>query len=864
MRDLPTGTVTFLFTDIEASTRLQYELGVERYAGLRVEHNRRLREACERHGGVEVDAAGDGLFVAFSTGSGAVAAAVDAQLTLLDLVAVRMGLHSGEPLLTADGYAGVDVANAARIAAVAHGGQILVSQTTADLVGHELRDVGLRDLGEHSLKDVRPQRLHQVVADGLPYEFPPLRSLDSRSTNIPLNRPELIGRIEELREIAELLRGDRRLITLTGPGGTGKTALALEAAAGALDEFRDGVFLVRLETVTDPALVMSAIADALPVRKVLGMPPVQVAEDFLRDRQVLVVLDNFEYVLASAPSVSALLDRAPDARFLVTSIAPLRVTGEVELPVRPLALPRGDITLEGLAATPAVALFARRARSVRSDFVLNKDNAGSIAQVCVALDGLPLALELAAARTRVLSPAALLERVERPLALLEGGARDAPDRHRTLRATIDWSFALLEQSLQQLFARLSVFSGGAALEAVDTVCRPADDLGLDLVDGLARLVECSMLKTEERDDQLRFVLLETLREYAREQLDASGEADELQQRHATFYLGDPELVASFTGAGESGTLVPHLERELDNVRAALDWAQKAGSALELGLATLYQLSPRVFPAEGREVLKRALGRDDRADPRLRARALAAAGGLARTQGDVEDAERCLLESIELYREIGDARGEIVVLFRLGTIAADRDDLEAALRLAIEHEAAARRLGDAQLIAVALCVRADLDMASGAYDEARARLDECATLVGEDDSWVMLERSALEIVDGTPARAVSHAARALVVVRERNNERQAWWAIDGLAAALAHAGELAVAVRLYAPIEQRSAERGASLRYGPGALYERIYGPLLDGMSSPELEAARAEGRAMTVDEAAAFGLNAAGHFAERA
>src|SRR5262249_14937705 len=306
-----------------------------------------------------------------------------------------------------------------------------------------------------------------------------------------------------------------------------------------LEEFPDGVFLVRLENIDDPALVMGALADALPDQKVEGLAPELLVADFLRDRRALVVLDNFEYVLDAAPAVAELLHRARDARFLVTSVAPLRGSGELELPLEPLRLPERGAALEAIAESPAVALFAERARAARPGFALSGDNADAVAQVCVALDGLPLALELAAARTRVLTPTALVERVERPLALLEGGVRDAPDRHRTLRATIDWSHELLDEPEQRLFARLSVFSGGATLEAIDAICRPAADLGLDVVDGLARLVECSLLKTEERGDELRFVLLETLREYARERLEASGEAALLHQRHAEFFLGDP-------------------------------------------------------------------------------------------------------------------------------------------------------------------------------------------------------------------------------------------------------------------------------------------------------------------------------------
>jgi predicted ATPase/class 3 adenylate cyclase len=879
VKDLPTGTVTFLFTDIEGSTRLQYEVGVERYAEVRGQHHRVLRDACARHGGIEVDAAGDGLFVAFPTASGGVAAAIDAQLALRGLVAVRMGLHSGEPHLTPEGYAGIDIANAARIAAVAHGGQILLSQTTADLIGDPPEGVSVRGLGEHALKDLPgPQRLYQVVAGGLVSEFPPLKSLASAPTNLPTQRPELIGRDRELRELAELLRSDRRLITLTGPGGTGKTSLALEASARALDDFPDGVFLVRLETVKDPALVMSALADAFPEPTVEGAAPEGVVVDFLRDRRALVVLDNFEYVLDAAPAIAALLDRARDARFLVTSVAPLRVSREHELKLEPLQVPERGAPLATIVGSPAVTLFAERARAARPGFALSEDNASAVAEVCVALDGLPLALELAAARTRVLSPTALLERVERPLALLEGGARDAPDRHRTLRATIDWSYELLDEPQRRLFARISVFSGGATLDAIEAVCRPADDLVFDVVDGLARLVECSMVKTEEREGELRFVLLETLREYAREQLESSGEADDLHRRHAEFFLGDPTRAEVFTREGMPAHIA-RIEAELDNLRAALEWARATQSALELALAITYQRSTRVFPAEAHQVLQSALEHDDGRNPRLRARALAALGGITRELQNPQEAQRALEESVRIYRELDDGTGSLVVaLLWLAAALEDQDEFDTARQVLREAEIVARRSQDSAFQHhVALGDLALIEITQGHLDEARVLLAESAELAAASDlqedwfieptrdwfiepTWVFLE-----IVEGRGDEATARAA-AIVGRFDLGTQRYGlgWSHLHVLAAALHAAGDTETAVKLHSACARWHAQRGVSHeRIMFPRLYARLWGGLDAALASSEFEAAARKGRGLDLEAAVELGLAAAARVTEQ-
>ena len=478
MRALPTGTVTFLFTDIEGSTLLLSELG-ERYADVLAEHRRMLRAAVSEHGGFEVDTQGDALFAAFPRASDAVAAALQAQAELAaSPVLVRMGIHTGEPILANEGYVGVDVHRAARVCAAGHGGQVLLTQTTRDLIG----DYEVSSLGEHRLKDLsEPQHLYQLGFT----EFPPLKTLDA--TNLPIVATALLDRKDEVRELVSLLSNGSRLVTVTGPGGTGKSRLALQVAAELVGDAKDGVFWVPLADLSDSDLVMPTIAQALGAREVT-VPAL--------NRDALLLLDNAEHLLSAAPSLAELLARAPRLRLLVTSRAPLRVSGEREYPLAPL--PDAD----------AIELFVERARAVGREVQPN----GSVAAICRRLDGLPLAVELAAARTKFLDPESLLLRLEHALPLLTGGPRDAPERQRTLRAAIEWSYQLLDEQTRAIFSRLAVFVGGCSLEAAEEVC------GADL-DELAALVDLSLLKPVGSD---RFLMLQTIREYALELLEAAG------------------------------------------------------------------------------------------------------------------------------------------------------------------------------------------------------------------------------------------------------------------------------------------------------------------------------------------------------
>jgi predicted ATPase/class 3 adenylate cyclase len=546
--DFPAGTVTLLFTDIEGSTCLLQRVG-DQYAHLLADYRRLLRAAFQQWNGHEVDSQGDAFFVAFVRATEAVSAAVTVQRALAShgwpegvTVRVRVGLHTGEPQWSSEGYVGLDVHYAARIMKAGHGGQVLLSQTTRDLVERDLPEgVSLRNLGEHRLKDVeRPNHLFQLDIAGLPAGFPPLKTLNAHLNNLPAQPTPLIDREKEMARIYQLLRReDVRLLTLTGTGGVGKTRLGLETAAGLLNEFAGGVCFVPLATISDPDLVVPTIAQTLGVREAGDWPLLERLKAYLRNRRLLLFLDNFEQVLAAAPRLSELLQACPELKMLVTSRAVLHVYGEHEFPVLPLPVP--DLShlpeSEALARYAAVALFIQHAQAVKPDFKMTHANARAIAEICARLDGLPLAIELAAARVKLLSPQALLARLAHRLEVLTSGSRDVPARQQTLRNALAWSYNLLDAEEQRLFRRLSVFVGGCTLEAVEAMYTTLGDMAAPVLDGVASLIDKSLLqKVEQEGEELHLLMLETIREYGLECLAASGEMEAAQQAHAAYYL----------------------------------------------------------------------------------------------------------------------------------------------------------------------------------------------------------------------------------------------------------------------------------------------------------------------------------------
>jgi predicted ATPase/class 3 adenylate cyclase len=748
MLDLPAGTITLLFTDIEGSTHLLQQLG-DRYAQLLTECRTLLRTAFHQYDGHEVDAQGDAMFAVFARASDALLAAVAAQRELAlhswpDAVAlrVRMGLHTGEPSRVADGYVGLDVHYAARIMSAAHGGQVLLSQTTRDLVERALpQGVSLRDLGTHRLKDLeQPVPLYQLVIADLPADFAPPRTLASRSDSLPVQPTPFIGREHEVATIGQLLRRqDVRLVTLTGPGGTGKTRLSIQVASELRDVFVEGVSFISLAPINDPLLVIPTIAQALGIRDKEGQPLSTRLAEVLQQKQVLLLLDNFEQVVGAASQVAELLTSCPSLKVLVTSREVLHVRAEHEFAVPPLALPDPAHLpeLAALARFPSVALFLQRVQAIKPEFRLTVTNARAVAEICVRLDGLPLAIELAAARMKLLSPQVLLARLDRRLAMLAGGARDVPTRQQTLRNTIAWSYQLLNAREQRLFCRLSVFVGGCTLQAAEAVCIASDDGATQVLDGVASLVDKSLLQrveqTEEASEEPRFLMLETIREYALEALTTSGEAAVARQAHADYFL----LLAEEAEPALKGPLLvswlERLEREHDNLRAALQWALEGGRtemALRLGTALERFWVVRGHRNEGLAFLERALAGSSGVATSVRAKALLAAARLAFVQSHYDRGEVLAQESLALFRGLGDRRGIALSLDRLGMAAWRRGDFRTAGVLMEEDLALFKEVGDQDRVAWSLFTLGLLNNKQGEYTRACALFEESLTLFRE--------------------------------------------------------------------------------------------------------------------------------------
>jgi predicted ATPase/class 3 adenylate cyclase len=675
--DLPTGTVTFLFTDIAGSTKLVRDLGAEAYAHALAEHRKLLRAAFTRQGGAEVDTQGDAFFVAFPTAPGALQAAADAlEAFSAGPVRVRVGIHTGTPLVTEEGYVGVDVHRAARIAAAAHGGQVLVSASTAALVDM----LQLHDLGEHRLKDLSaPERIYQL-GEG---DFPPLKSL--YRTNLPVPSTPFLGRAHELAEVSALLsRADVRLLTLTGPGGAGKTRLALQAAASQADRFADGIWWVPLVSLREPHLVLEEAAHALESEDGLA--------EHIADKRLLLLFDNFEHVAEAAPNLGDLLVACPNLEVLVTSRERLRLAGEREYRVPPLA------------ENEAVALFIERAISALPD--------EHVRAICQRLDCLPLAVELAAARTTALSPKQILERLEQRLPLLTGGPRDAPERQQTLRATIEWSYELLSGDEQELFARLAVFSSGCTLEAAEQVC----DADLDT---LQSLVEKSLV----RHTNERYWMLETIREFAGKQLAQAEEYGSTAAAHAEYFTALAERAEPRFGTSDEPTWMGLLAHEHDNVRAALAYSDRTPRQLRLVSALWRFWEQQGHYREGRRWLGAALARREGAPPTHVAGGLLGAGVLARLQGDFDEAERLMNESIAVARGAGLRLVEARAVGSLGNVALTRRDFRRGAELLAETQALFRELGDEKRLAITMNNRAYLALELGDFEAAFALADE---------------------------------------------------------------------------------------------------------------------------------------------
>jgi predicted ATPase/class 3 adenylate cyclase len=837
--DQPVGTVTLLFTDIEGSTRLLQSLGTERYAVTLEVHHALLRNAFERHGGYEVDCEGDSFFIAFARAEDAVNAAREAQRALAKqewphepVLRVRMGIHTGEPLAVPPKYVGLDVHKAARIMAAGHGGQILISHAARELADGD----GFRDLGDHRLKDMTaPERLYQLGDE----DFPPLKSLNR--TNLPVAATPLIGRAQELSELQDLLLGPARLVTITGPGGIGKTRLALQAAAELVDEFRDGTFWVALAPLRDPALVPAAIAQALGIESEAASDAADLA-DYLHGRRLLLLLDNAEHLPEVADLVATLLGDARDARVLVTSRAPLHLAFEHEY------------VLDSLELSDAVEFFLARARSVRRNLEADE----TVELICRRLDRLPLALELAAARAKLLSPRAILERLDHRFSLLTGGPRDAPDRQRTLRATIDWSFDLLEESDQRLFGAFSVFVGGANAEAAEAVC------GAEL-DDLAALVDHSLLKPIGDD---RFLMLETLREYAEEGL---GDRDDIEERHARWYLDLAMRLDRELWRTADANVATQFDADQGNFRLALTRFLARGeieeaARLAASLWLFWRLSSSV--TEGSRLLRDVLRRGERLPPELLAPVLHGAGHLSWIEGRPEEAEELVQRAVALLRELADTESLAWAVMTLAVIAANTGDADRAEKTYVDAIELFRSVGADRGVAYGLNDLGLLALQRGDLAEAKALFEESERLcevVG--DVW---GRANAVVGQGDVTHELGNMDEAELLYRSALTQAERIGAqascaecLEGLAATAADRGDAERAVFLEgaaaALFEARGGKGDSVIKSRYRQRLERVHAELGEEQAARVLD----RGHAATLEEAVAFALDSERQLIER-
>ena len=869
MAELPTGTVTFFFSDIEGSTRLLQSCG-SRWPALLGRHGELLRGAFARHGGVEVGTEGDSFFAAFDDPSAAVMAAVEIQRALADepwpdgeQVRVRIGIHTGQGTISDDTYVGLDVHRAARIMSAGHGGQILVSAASEPLVRSSLPEaVRLVDLGEHQLRDLpAPEHLFMATAEGLPGEFPPLRGVTVHPTNLPLQLTSFVGREEETHAVLELLSG-HRIVTLTGPGGTGKTRLSLHVAATASQDFAGGVYFVPLAEISEVELVLPTIGQVVGLAEP-GRRPLERIPELLAGSRVLLVLDNVEQVVQAGSDLAELVRRAPDLSLLVTTRIALRIYGEVEFPVPPLPMPNPrDIPVDqSIERFPAVALFLERARAVRPDFAITDENAAAVAEICWRLDGLPLAIELAAARTRLLSPQAMLARLGDRLDLGAPSGRDRPERQQTLRGAIAWSYDLLEDEDRRFFACFSVFSGGADLEAVEAVAMA----GTDPLEQLASLLDKSLLRQDEAaDGSVRFRMLETIREFAAERLEEREDTEAVRRAAATYYLDFVERLAPSVLSSESRA-VRAMEREHDNIRAGIAWSVEHEPQMALRwLPACWRFwHMRGHLPEAQERVRAILSLDGiDASPELLAAAEEAAGGIFYWEGDMPTALEHYQRALELQRRIGDQAAVANALFNVASsfaIDLERplgpvpDDALAAIE---EGLAIYRRLGDQAGEGNMLWAKMNTRIFAQEHEEARRIGEQCLEIFravgnGFMEAWTHYMLGSNENIARLPEAARRHHRAALAHFVETDDLSGFALCFDGLAASAYLLDDRPLAMRLAGAAHALQAMGGRQLgalnrawnEFDPEAM-----------MADPDLAAAFEEGRRMEASEAAQLAL----------
>jgi predicted ATPase/class 3 adenylate cyclase len=950
---LPRGTVTFLFTDIEGSTQL-WERHPRAMAAVIARHEALLREAITAASGVVFKQVGDAICAAFASAQDALTAALAAQRALhseawgaIGALGVRMALHTGVVEERGGDYVGLPLSRIARLLSAGHGGQILLSLATEQLVREQLPpEVALRDLGVHRLKDLSlPEQIFQLVAPGLPSSFPPLQTLDAHRTNLPAQPTALVGREREIAGVSGLLRrSDVRLVTLSGPGGTGKTRLALQAAAELLDDFADGSYFVNLAPISEPDLVATTIAHALGVAEVASRPLEESLHAFLRAKRTLLLLDNFEQVLDAAPLVGELLAAAPGLKVLVTSRAVLRLYGEHEFAVLPLALPPRPVAPQPPTPSPtwgdreqdrppvaplplsrgwergpggegdltqydAVKLFIARAQAARAGFAVTNEDAPAIAEICYRLDGLPLAIELAAARIKFFPPEALLARLERRLHVLTGGPRDLPVRQQTLRNTIDWSYNLLDPGEQALFRRLGVFVGGCTLEAAEVVLR-TEGRGLSdesapsglspqpsVLDGLASLADKSLLRQEDGPDgEPRFTMLETVSEYATERLEESGEAEIIRRQHASYFLALAEAAELHRYTPTQGLWLLRLDADHDNMRAALAWSQTPAASADMGMRLAGALQwfwyIRRYKSEGRAWFERALQHSTSAAAPARAKVLYGAGRfqsdggrasalieqalalwrelgdkpgmadallnlgrVARLQGDYERSGKLLQESLALCREQHIMWGVVWALISLGDVALDQGEPAQALEPLQEALALTQSLGDTYGNMWARCLlgrlahlQGDLELAAMLLEESLAWLRNWRS---PSVSEILNDLGRVALDQGDASRAAALFGESLKLSWEPENEIGITLSLIGLAGVAGALGQPARAARLLGAAEVIRESSGRSLTPVERTVFDQYAATIRAQLDDATYAAMWAQGQKMTLEQAKA-------------
>jgi len=921
MPDRPTGTITFLFTDIEGSTKL-WENHPDVMKTALARHDALLKKAIEARGGYVFKTVGDAFCAAFAEPTDALEAALAAQRALtaetwpaeIGAIRIRAALHTGVAEEREGDYFGQPLNRVARLLAAGHGGQTLITLATQELARDRLpAKATLVDMGDHRLKDLsHPERIFQVNAPDLPADFPALKTLDLRLTNLPIQPTPFIGREREIAAALALLRRDDiRLVTLTGPGGTGKTRLSLQVGGELVDQFPDGVYFVPLAETTDRNLALSKVAQALEVREGSSQPLINSITDYLQDKTLLLILDNFEQLVGAASMTADLLATAPKLKLLVSSQIVLRIRGEHEFPVAPLATlnPAHLPDLDHILQNESIQLFMQRAQAANPSFELTQDNAAAVAEICQRLEGIPLAIELAAARAKLLPPQAMVSKLNDRLALLTGGARDLPARQQTLRNALDWSHSLLNDQEKTLFARLGVFVGGFTLDAAEAICNP--DSATDVLAGVETLLNNSLLRQDESDNgQTRFRMLETIREYAVEQLGKMAELAAVKQAHAMFYIAK---IASEIGwkifSSESVMWLDWLEMEHDNIRASLAWSQTTSEVDDLKPILLLTLSwfwyRRGYLSEGRAWAKAYL---DTAGTELgserRGRLLLGAALMATWQGDPKEAVAMADEGFATLQRHEDEKFLPFAMTGLGIIHINMGNHAAALPLLTEgselfkqahndffyattmvhlgnaalgfgkpaearewHEKAypiAKQVGDEWVISFALNNLGEVARLEGDYAKARGYYEESETLLRKTKDSGDLARlvHSLGYVaqhEGDLNKAQAQFAESLAMFRKFGNKRGIAECLIALAGLQAIKGQPQQAAQLFSAAEAILAEGGVAWWPADRVEVEHTRAAILSALDEDAFKAAWEKGKSLTRDEALALALEEGNH-----